>query len=215
MKAATTDGLKPRKQPIQSRSGVTVEAIHEATIQVLLAEDMGRFTTTRVAERAGVSVGTLYQYFPNKEALLYAILLNHFDAMATEFERIANGAAPAPLTDLATSIADAYVSVKMRNPEATKAMYRIAGAINQVRLTSDVFARMGRAVAQILGKASDASFDDPKTATFTVLSALAGIARGSFGELGEDHSALDNLGIESRRLAMAYLHAAASAGKNT
>ncbi|MEK9843396.1 hypothetical protein [Thalassospira sp.] len=51
MKAATTDGLKPRKQPTQSRSGVTVEAIHEATIQVLLAEDMGRFTTTLVADR--------------------------------------------------------------------------------------------------------------------------------------------------------------------
>ncbi|MDG4718233.1 MULTISPECIES: TetR/AcrR family transcriptional regulator [Thalassospira] len=214
MKASATDGLKPRKQPIQSRSGVTVEAIHEATIQVLLAEDLGRFTTTRVADRAGVSVGTLYQYFPNKEALLYAILLNHFEAMATEFERIASNAENAPLSDLAASIADAYVSVKMRNPEATKAMYRIAGAINQVRLSSDVFARMGRAVGEILGKANDASFADPKTATFTVLAALAGLARGSFGELGEDHGVLDNLRIESRRLAIAYLHAAASAGKN-
>ena len=51
---------------------MTVEAISEATIQVLLAVGLDRLTTTRVAERAGVSVGTLYQYYPNKQALLYA-----------------------------------------------------------------------------------------------------------------------------------------------
>jgi AcrR family transcriptional regulator len=58
--------LEPRKTPVQERSTVTVEAIYEATFQVLLAVGPDRLTTTRVAERAGVSVGTLYQYFPNK-----------------------------------------------------------------------------------------------------------------------------------------------------
>jgi len=59
--------LEPRKTPVQERSTVTVEAIYEATFQVLLTVGgPDRLTTTRVAERAGVSVGTLYQYFPNK-----------------------------------------------------------------------------------------------------------------------------------------------------
>ncbi|WP_425050732.1 TetR/AcrR family transcriptional regulator [Pseudomaricurvus hydrocarbonicus] len=48
----------------------------------MLADELTSLTTTRVAERAGVSVGTLYQYFPNKEALLYAVLLNHFERLA-------------------------------------------------------------------------------------------------------------------------------------
>ena len=61
---------KPRKTPVQRRSRVTVDAILEATIQVLLAEGLARLTTTRVSERAGVSVGTMYQYFPNKQALI-------------------------------------------------------------------------------------------------------------------------------------------------
>jgi AcrR family transcriptional regulator len=67
--------LEPRKTPVQARSTVTVEAIYEATFQVLLAVGgPERLTTTRVAERAGVSVGTLYQYFPNKQSLLFSVL---------------------------------------------------------------------------------------------------------------------------------------------
>jgi AcrR family transcriptional regulator len=56
-----------------------VNAILDATIQVLLKLGKERLTTTRVALRAGVSVGTLYQYFPNKSALLQAALKRHLD----------------------------------------------------------------------------------------------------------------------------------------
>lgn len=62
--------LAPRKSPVQARSTTSVNAILEATVQVLLEVGKERLTTTRVAHRAGVSVGTLYQYFPNKSALL-------------------------------------------------------------------------------------------------------------------------------------------------
>ena len=75
--------FEPRKTPVQARSTLTVEAISEATIQVLLTHGTDRLTTTRVAERAGVSVGTLYQYYPNKQSLLFAILEDHLDNVAT------------------------------------------------------------------------------------------------------------------------------------
>ena len=68
------EALKPRKTPVQARSEATVDAIFKATIQVLLSDGERRLTTTRVAERAGVSVGTMYQYFPHKQALLYAVV---------------------------------------------------------------------------------------------------------------------------------------------
>lgn len=60
----------PKKQPKQARSQATFEAIVEATARVLGTEGRVRLSTNRVAEVAGVSVGSLYQYFPNKEALL-------------------------------------------------------------------------------------------------------------------------------------------------
>ena len=65
--------LKPRKSAVQARSAATVEALHTATLQVLTAQGLVRCTTTRVAERAGVSVGSVYQYFPNKASILFRL----------------------------------------------------------------------------------------------------------------------------------------------
>lgn len=65
--------ISSRKQPQQVRSNELVAAILDAAVQVLAKEGAQRFTTARVAERAGVSVGSLYQYFPNKAAILFRL----------------------------------------------------------------------------------------------------------------------------------------------
>src|SRR5713226_9742284 len=80
--------LEPRKSPVQARSAASVDAILEATIQVLLHVGKERLTTTRVALRAGVSVGTLYQYFPNKSALLQAALRRHLAGVTDAVELV-------------------------------------------------------------------------------------------------------------------------------
>jgi AcrR family transcriptional regulator len=66
--------LKPRKQPKQARSKATVAAILEAATQLLVERGLSGLTTDRIAERAGVSVGSLYQYFPNKDAIMVALI---------------------------------------------------------------------------------------------------------------------------------------------
>src|ERR1700733_10589711 len=80
--------LEPRKSPVQARSAASVQALLEATIQVLLNVGKERLTTTKVALRAGVSVGTLYQYFPNKSALLQASLERHLAEVAEVVELV-------------------------------------------------------------------------------------------------------------------------------
>ncbi|HVZ87783.1 MAG TPA: TetR family transcriptional regulator [Polyangia bacterium] len=65
--------IAPRKRPKQVRSERLVAAILEAAVRVLEREGAAAFTTVRVAERAGVSVGSLYQYFPNKESILFRL----------------------------------------------------------------------------------------------------------------------------------------------
>src|ERR1700685_3187857 len=77
----------PRKKPVQARPPVPVESIFEATVQVLLEVGPDRLPTTRVAERAGVSVGTLYQYFPNKHSLLFSVVEKHLNRVADVVER--------------------------------------------------------------------------------------------------------------------------------
>jgi AcrR family transcriptional regulator len=65
--------ISSRKRPKQARSTELVAAILEAAAQVLAKEGAPRFTTARVAERAGVSVGSVYQYFPSKAAILFRL----------------------------------------------------------------------------------------------------------------------------------------------
>ncbi|MET3713482.1 AcrR family transcriptional regulator [Sphingomonas trueperi] len=78
MAAARTPPIHARKSPKQQRATQLIEAVLEAAVQVLMAEGAGRFTTARVAERAGVSVGSLYQYFPNKAAILFRLQVDEW-----------------------------------------------------------------------------------------------------------------------------------------
>ncbi|WP_118179502.1 TetR family transcriptional regulator [Paraburkholderia phosphatilytica] len=73
MKSRSSPEISARKRPQQERSSRLVADILEAAIRVLVREGARRFTTARVAEEAGVSVGSLYQYFPNKEAILFRL----------------------------------------------------------------------------------------------------------------------------------------------
>ena len=66
----TADSTKPRKEPGQERARFTFDAILEAAARILRTEGPGHLTTNRIADVAGVSVGSLYQYFPNKDAIL-------------------------------------------------------------------------------------------------------------------------------------------------
>jgi AcrR family transcriptional regulator len=71
--------LKPRRKPVQGRSRETVTAIVQAAAQVFERHGYAAGTTNRIAERAGISIGSLYQYFPNKDAILVALTEHHLE----------------------------------------------------------------------------------------------------------------------------------------
>jgi AcrR family transcriptional regulator len=72
-------GINPRKSPAQERSRFTVEQIIQAATQVFAEWGYAGATTNHIAERAGVSIGSLYQYFPNKEAILVTLAKRHVE----------------------------------------------------------------------------------------------------------------------------------------
>lgn len=88
--------ISARKSPKQGRSEQLVAAILEAAIQVLSDEGARRFTTARVAERAGVSVGSLYQYFPNKESILFRVQADEWRETGAMIETIMTDASRTP-----------------------------------------------------------------------------------------------------------------------
>jgi len=82
--------LEPRKMPSQGRSRATVTAIYQAAAQVFSDIGYAAATTDGIAERAGVSIGTLYQYFPGKEAILYGLWKQHVHEIKAAAKQISD-----------------------------------------------------------------------------------------------------------------------------
>lgn len=87
-KAAATPVARARRKPSQARAEQTVQLIFEATAQVLKEGGEAALNTNRIAERAGLSIGTLYQYFDSKEAIVLAILSRTREKVMQELDRL-------------------------------------------------------------------------------------------------------------------------------
>ncbi|GCE85054.1 TetR family transcriptional regulator [Komagataeibacter diospyri] len=92
--------ISVRKQPGQARSAALVATILEAAVRVLAEEGATRFTTARVAEKAGVSIGSLYQYFPNKAAILFRLQTDEWRETTAMLRNTLDNAGKPPLARL-------------------------------------------------------------------------------------------------------------------
>ncbi|WP_374349408.1 TetR family transcriptional regulator [Chitinimonas sp.] len=110
-----------RKQPKQARSTELVATILEAAIQVLSREGAQRFTTARVAEKAGVSVGSVYQYFPNKAAILFRLQSDEWQRTTEMLLGILQDAGRPPLERL-RSLVHAFIRSECDEAEMRTAL---------------------------------------------------------------------------------------------
>jgi AcrR family transcriptional regulator len=177
MPADALVAFEPRKTPIQARSTVTVEAISEATIQVLLSHGADRLTTTRVAQRAGVSVGTLYQYYPNKQSLLFAVLENHLTNVMATVEAACESACHKPLAEMIREMVEAFVDAKMDRADISVALYQVSADVGGPALLKRVSQRSRKAVERMLETAADIKSPPDKFVIDIMLSAMAGAMR--------------------------------------
>lgn len=148
--------LRPRKSASQARSRATVDAIYGATIQVLLAEGPLRLTTTRVAQRAGVSIGSLYQYYPDKRSLLFAVIQKNLDGVAGEVETACLGLAGQPLATMVNELVTVYVAVKIERIDVSLALYAVADTMDTSGLVASLTRRTEAAIAAMFATAPDA-----------------------------------------------------------
>lgn len=95
-----TPRISSRKHPRQARSTELVLAILQAATQVLASEGAQRFTTARVAEKAGISIGSLYQYFPNKAAILFRLQHDEWQQTTAMLQSILENQSLPPLARL-------------------------------------------------------------------------------------------------------------------
>ena len=115
---------RPRKQPRQARSQAMVEAILDAAARVLTEQGYARLTTNLVAERAGVSIGSLYQYFPNKESLVSALHARHVGQMHEVIASVLAHARPRSLRGAIKSLVRAELAAHLLEPQLHRVLER-------------------------------------------------------------------------------------------
>jgi AcrR family transcriptional regulator len=114
---ARKPATSPRKSASQERSRLTVDVLIEATARVLVNEGYDRASTNKIAAVAGVSIGSLYQYFPSKEALVAAVIDRHMQEMLQVFREAMVKVAMRPVEVAARELVSVMIDAHRVNPK--------------------------------------------------------------------------------------------------
>ena len=169
--------LEPRKSPVQARSAASVDAILHATIQVLLRVGKEQLTTTRVALRAGVSVGTLYQYFPNKSALLQAVLKRHLKGVAETVEQVCREQKGNSAAQMGTALVTSFLKAKMNDMKPSAALYSVSSDVDGAKIVRQMGVRFNKAIVEMLASAREPLIKDPELVASMLQAAMSGVSR--------------------------------------
>ncbi|MEZ5947272.1 MAG: TetR/AcrR family transcriptional regulator [Hyphomonas sp.] len=192
----------PRKTPVQARSSATVEAILEAAAHILEAEGLEGYTTNAIAKRAGVSIGSLYQYFPNKDAVTAALVRSDSDSMAVRMEEVMATHAGRPVRDCIDALIDVAVCHQFDRPLLARLIdleeHRLGGSLGM----EDAKLRIVGVVRNLLANSDLELPFDVETVTQDIFAMSHGIT-DSAGMSGETDRARLNARI--RHAILSYL----------
>jgi AcrR family transcriptional regulator len=166
----------PRKRPRQARSRATVDSVLEATARVLVKRGFDGLTTNLVADEAGVSIGSLYQYFPNKAALVGALIEKHVDAMQSlalaELTRVAQ----LPMRLAIRSVIETMIRAHAVSPELHRVLTEQVPRVGRMAKLREIEAITHRMVAGLLAsRKAELAIEDPDMAAFVLVSAIEAI----------------------------------------
>lgn len=167
----------PRKSPRQARSQATVSAILDATARILVERGYAGVTTNAVAERAGVSVGSLYQYFPNKESLLGEVRRRHADRMEREVLRAFDRPEATSFDDAMQRAIEAVIKAHLVEPDLHQALEgQLAAADNTSAHDRSVDMVMNRLTAALARHRHQFTIEDEKASAFVLTQAVHSLA---------------------------------------
>lgn len=180
-RTARGPALKPRKNPEQSRSAETVRTILEGAARVLEERGLAGYTTNAVAERAGVSVGSVYQYFPGKEALTAALVARETGLLIAAVRDAAGAATP----ELGLRrIVQAAVAHQMSRPRLALLLDREESRLQLADSLDAVTRAISGALLALLGRLEPAPPVEAQVAAGDLFALLRGMVDAA-GERGE------------------------------
>lgn len=171
----------PRRRAKQDRAQETVVVVLEAAAQVLQREGYARATTNRIAKAAGVSVGTIYQYFNDKNEIFDALIGREIDGM----QQILRDAAPTPHESIADALTRLLLALVRARPEAP-ALYRSLEQVPNALFRRRVAAARGGVVQWVRDflamHARELRVENLDPAAFVIVSAAEGVAMNASPE---------------------------------
>jgi AcrR family transcriptional regulator len=164
MATASRTARNSRRKPRQERARETVEAIVEAAAQVFDRHGYAAGTTNRIAERAGVSIGTLYQYFPNKDAIVVELARRHLAQLESTAWPALNALVEhvPPLRDGLTAIVLGTVELHKQTPGLQRVLFEETPRSDEIRrMLLDFFARVSGLIGDYLAACPEVNVADP------------------------------------------------------
>lgn len=182
----------PRKRPRQDRSKATVDAILEATAQVLVQDGYDKTSTNRVAERAGVSVGSVYQYFPSKEALVGELVDRYSREIMELLIRELVELGDRPPAVVAPRLVETMVRLKQQDPRLARVLREQIPRVGRMQRYEKQLVDIIRAVAAYLDRhRALLRHDDVEVAAFIAVHTVdATTHAGVVSDPGVDEAAL-------------------------
>ena len=164
-----------------------------------------KFTTTRVAERAGVSVGSLYQYFPNRQALITAVIERYLEGLRTTIEQRCRELCGHTLDRQITGLVDAAITAKWAHIEVSRALHEPLADIGGTELVTASAIKTAGVVAEVLRSCADASFRDVDRLSLLMVISCSALLQAA---VTDETGALDRESVRThmRAMVLGYLH---------
>jgi AcrR family transcriptional regulator len=168
----------PRKRPRQARSKATVDTILEATARVLVKHGFDGLTTNGVAVAAGVSIGSLYQYFPNKEALVGALVERHIEDMHAAVGKELARVATLPIAQAVRAMIELTIRANAVDPDLRRVLIEQVPRVGRMSRIMELKAVTHRSLTALLThRRNEIAIRDPDVAAFLLVSAIEAVAQ--------------------------------------
>lgn len=196
--------VTPRKRPTQQRASATVDSLLEATGKTLVKMGYAATTTNHVAAIAGVSVGSLYQYFPNKDALIIELARSLVKDDIAHVEGEIAASFDLPLRDGWVFVMTSLLNRFTRDAPLRRVLLEQCPRIGKQDLFAEFRAALGRMFLSEVGRRQGITIDCLEVPTFLIVQCIEGVLRGSLSEPGR-HFNREHLSAELIQFVLSYI----------